>query len=156
MAKKNGGNESKGQEAIAGLRALADFFEQHPELADMAHTTHVNIWPPKEEFVNVVRQLGLVTKHAGEALFWVRKTFSRMVILDCNAEREEVCQKVLKERRVIPAKPEEYVPGKVVPAEPERVEEVFAWECPDSIFAKAKADAAEMDRVADEVNAAGQ
>ncbi len=99
----------------SGLRALADWYEAHPDqplpLAEL------------DVFVNDVRELataalalGNARKRAGGNWFWIRREFGGGVVLDFNILRAAVCT-----RRVTGTI--------VVPASPEHTEEILEWDC---------------------------
>lgn len=116
----------------AGIRDLADWIEQHPELA--LPMIEIRAFPisVKEPPAMWVKALGgLVEKDYGNDrynLFRLRRRFGPIkfeVIYDCSS----VCRRVVKgvERVVVPA----------VPAEPEQIveREIVEWICEEPILA---------------------
>ncbi len=142
------------RELIDGLRAMADFLEEHPQ--ERCHSDlGLNFHPQTNAaFANCIRGIGKVDKLGKEfaAYYVVRKQFGgnvyidsgtvqRMdrgnVYIDWNRAREQICTKVVKETIVRPAEPERTVTT-VIPAKPERVEEITEWVCPDSLLGLAE------------------
>ncbi len=120
---------------VKALRDMADFLEKNPDLLELSGNMTVNLWPKSEDYIATVLKLGLVTKHAAGDWFWVKKQFDLAgdVGIECNRERKDICQRVLKGTKVLPATPET-----IIPAKPEQVVEEYEWVCPESLLAKAK------------------
>ena len=110
------------QDLIDGLRAMADWIERS-EWPDKPHTSF-NVFPGKDGFAEAVKRLGTCEKNFGETWFNAIKRFGPLRIEIC-LQREQVCNRVKVGTKVIPARPE-----MLLAAEPERVEDVYEWECP--------------------------
>lgn len=108
---------------ISGLRDLATFLEDHPEIpTPITNPANAFVYG-KEEMEKVVRVMGSVKKRVTEEYFFVQKAFGS-VTLEVNCRRELIC-----ERRVIGKK--------IIPAQPEREVEEVAWDC-GTIFDREK------------------
>lgn len=115
---------------IQGLRDLADFLETHPQPeAQYAHNVTLSVFVTPEELTERIRGAGTVEKVAAGEWFWLRRAFGPHVVLDWTVAREKICRRVVVGTRVVPATPEA-----LVAAQPERVEEIVKWECPESIL----------------------
>jgi len=133
-------------EHIQALRDLANFLEQRdfPEnWIDKDRTYGYNRYPPvslylftkdKQLFGQCMKAIGTCTKNATEGYLEIRRvepTFS----IEINANRSQVCEKVIVGKKVIPSKPEE-----IIPAEPEKEVDIVEWKCPESFLALAGGD----------------
>ncbi len=107
-------------EWFQGMRALVDFFEQHPQLKPPVGTDIFNVFVTKEELTTFARVAGW-TKEYTDTWFMLRRKFGE-VTLDVNIERGQVCRQVEVGEKVVPAQP----------ATPERVEKVYEWVCDDA------------------------
>jgi hypothetical protein len=120
-------------EVAKGLRGLADWFEQHPEQLDsLVPEFHFrfDLWPSTLAGVRELRRsLGKVEKRITGGHFCLRRDFGGGVCIELNIPQDQVCKRVVTGHRVIPAKP----------AQPERVEEIVEWRCPESILAGTEA-----------------
>lgn len=86
-----------------------------------------------EEFAGAARALGTFEKNPiGNILYLDRKCGA--IELSVSIDRAKTCRKIVKGTRVVPATRRE-VKTYVTEAQPERVEEVVEWECPESILA---------------------
>lgn len=111
------------KEYVDGLRALADFVEQHEELPVPSYVLS-SIWfhgeSARKNLEAVAKAFGTFEKHAGESYFEISKKFGPH-ILEANTTREAVCvRKVVGTRKV----------KKIEPAEVEVEEEIVEWKCP--------------------------
>lgn len=112
---------------IQNLRALADFLESHPGVVtpggDPTATTINAFAVDKAEIASVARA-STWEKHYGTGpsagYFWLKKQFG-FIAYEVNCHREDVCRKVVKGTKVIPAKPEEVV-------------EDVEWVCDDALL----------------------
>lgn len=119
------------QEMIDGLRALADWLEQKDVGGLVANEgiLSINVFlHSKEELAAHAKLIGSFTKQASGGYFFLRKEFSPCVRIEWNVKQDDVCEKVITQR-VRPAEPE-----MVVPAKPERIEEIVEYVCPESIL----------------------
>ena len=78
----------------------------------------------KEQLQIFAKVAGKVSKSAFESVFYLRKGFSGDIHLDFNAERDQVCKRVVVGTKLIPATSE-----RIVPAQPEHEEEIVEWNC---------------------------
>lgn len=114
---------TKAAEFADGLRALAEWCEQHPEYTP-TYTMPFNAYVgTREDLVAARRALGAVSKSAVSTVFYIHRDFGGGVALEINVPREEVCRKVVKGTRE--------VPEKVVPA---HVEEDVEWVCDEPLL----------------------
>lgn len=116
------------QEWLDGLRALTDWFEQHPRRIPPAHYSYeVPLFPGgKRELAQLTRELGKVEKiHSGD-LFRVRRHFGPHKIAGVTM-RNEVCKRVVTGMKQIP---EEIVPA--------HEEEIVEWVCDEPLLASVK------------------
>jgi hypothetical protein len=129
------------RELVEGLRKLADFIEEHPELPISDPEISVEYWihepytfdddqrSVKERMQVAARALGRANKEYYGSYFNLSRKFSEHVKLEFTSDRQEVCRRVVKE---VVHHPEQIVPQKVLPA---RTEEVVEWVCDDPILA---------------------
>jgi hypothetical protein len=103
---------------IDGLRKMADFFEQHPQIKTCS--IDGNVFVERSELAALAR-LGGGSKEYYDSWFALRRTFGEDVRLDINVSREQVCRKVV-------------VGHKIVPAQPEREVEIVDWVCEESVL----------------------
>ena len=119
------------EEFIQGLRDLADLYENQPGL-QLPHEQTINVFcDSAEEFTEQARALGSVQKRDDGRYFTLRRTFGGVINFDLFTERDLVCERIVTGQRVIPA-----TEAKLVPAEPERIEDIIEWRCPDSVLRK--------------------
>jgi hypothetical protein len=115
---------------IEGLRAVAQFYEDHPEAwYDGIHTTlSMYIWGRKtrEILAQTVRSFGQCTKHYDDTNITVSRKFSDQVTLSVFASRAKVCRRVILGTRILPART---VPASSEVYLPATTEEVVAWRC---------------------------
>lgn len=106
---------------IADLRQIADWLEQHPNVP-LPNTMALNcLMMRREDFGPASRGSGPWEKAATESFFVLRHKFQVMSV-DLYAYRGKVCERVV-------------VGKKVIPAQPEREEDIVEWHCPESILA---------------------
>ena len=123
---------------VTGLRAAADFYEQHPEIVVPSETAITNYRvDSKEEARLVIKAVGTCQKKYDEYNFTVVKEITPNFNLRFVFLRDTVCEKVIVGTKV--------VPEHVIPAEPAREEKfvprreepVYEYRCP-SILADAQ------------------
>lgn len=121
---------SKRQEFIDGLRAVADFYENHPEAHYDEMGLNISMYAftddPKAAVVTTAKAMGKCEKEYCEEYFTIRKEFSGAVSLSVFAKRSKVCQAVKVGERVIP---EHIVPATTEIVIPERTEDIIKWQC---------------------------
>jgi len=107
------------EEFTTGLRAMADWYEAHPE-APVPHdvTIRVSCKDTKEEVARVARLLGSAEKEFGASTFSLIKKFGPLGLAFL-FWRATVCERRVVGTRTIPA----------VAAQPEREEEIVEWDC---------------------------
>jgi hypothetical protein len=115
---------------IEGLRAVAQFYEAHPEAwYDGIHLTlNMYLWGRKtrEILAQTVRAFGQCTKNYDDTNITVSKRFSEQVTLSVFAARAKVCRRVILGTRILPART---VPASAEVYLPATTEEVVAWRC---------------------------
>ncbi len=105
---------------------MADFLESHEGRFDPPDgQVMLNVWPPvgvnqKQWLADMARICGHAKKLAQDKYFFVRKSCGQ-VVLDFNVYRDKVCKR-------------RQVGTRTVPAQPEREEPVYEWDCPDSLL----------------------
>ena len=112
-----------GTDYARGLRAIADWYEAHPDIP-VPHTDEVGIYgvkETKEEAARIAEALKPCQKAWDGEFFRLKREFDGL-ILSFVFMRSAVCT-----ARV--------VGHRVIPAEPEHVVEVVEWDCPDSLLA---------------------
>ena len=120
------------QEYVAGLRALADWYEQRPdvplpeaEISVYGVTGRTDTETEKEAAQWIMREATPCEKHYVDDLFHLKKAFGP-ITLRFVFWRNKVCERIVVAT--------EEVPERVVPAQPERVEpahvkEIVEWRC---------------------------
>lgn len=88
-------------EMIAGLRALADFLEQHPDLPEGCPFS-VNAFVSRKEELASVARLTSWAKGYNSDYMWLSRTFRGDIKFEVNVNRELVCRKIVKGTRVVP------------------------------------------------------
>ncbi len=120
------------EEWIAGVRALADFYEQHPDLPLSVSDIQLCLFPKLEEMRKYVGIFGKAQKDAlGDSYFTLNKQFSkdryRKIYIQATWQREKVCERVVTGRKKVIQKVQ------IKPAETTDVEvevETYEWKCP--------------------------
>lgn len=112
-------------EMIDALRKAAQLLEEHPEWPDHWTTSGIGgHHATKEQLVGFVRVLGTVKKRGEGESFWLDyKLAPEFELTLFAASREAVCRRIVT-KVLKPAEPE-----LVLPAKPEREEEVVTWDC---------------------------
>ena len=126
------------KEYADSLRLLADHYEKHPELpptyeAILGRVDVYNI-STKEEVRTILRNLGTCKKeYRDDGYLVITKPFGSLT-LSFYAQRESVCERVVKERFTVVEKRPKRVEQPVAPVEYEEVaveKEVVEWRCPE-------------------------
>lgn len=128
----------KKSEYIKGIRNLADFLEskEFPESWINSYGGEESYPNPylslfvykKEDFSLFSKLIGGFKKSVTDSFLSFEKegsSFSMMV----HGSRENICERVKIGTKIIPAKEEE-----IIPAEPEKEEDVYEWKCPESFI----------------------
>lgn len=130
-------------EWIEGLRKVADFFEQHPEVMPLGWMRGGEFEACPETFNipnQTKQQLSIAAKalgHADKVLTDSHFTIHGLVgghAIDFYNTRESVCERVVVGTKVVPA---HILPAREEMVIPESVQEVYEWKCPDSLLAGA-------------------
>jgi hypothetical protein len=117
------------QELVAGLRGLADFYEQNPELELPNGFDRLDVWLNKDNAAAAIRRLVKVVGKVEKINFGNSIAFRTCVagfVLDFNVQREVVCERVQIGTKTIPERIIAAVAEEIVP---EHEEPVYAWEC---------------------------
>jgi hypothetical protein len=77
----------------------------------------------KQKVATYARALGTAEKNF-QYEFELSKRFSKLVKLIVRAERESVCTRKVVGTRIIEAEP-----ARVIPATPQKIEDIIEWEC---------------------------
>jgi hypothetical protein len=110
--------------AIRGLRDLADFLEAHPGVPFPAYNVlNANV-DTKDEIARIARLCSWEKDFNGE-FFSLRKRFGGELMLDVYTSRDQVCRRVVKGT-------------KTLPAVPERTVEDVEWVCDDALLGERK------------------
>jgi hypothetical protein len=115
-------------ELAAQLRALADIYEAHPEIAQLYEFTQSNSFVfchDKETFAATVKAFGAGKKKNGvaQAVNFVPDAFPKLLI---TSWKDKVCERVVVGTREIPERVVPATEGYVVPA---RTEEIVEYRC---------------------------
>jgi hypothetical protein len=115
---------------IEGLRAVAQFYEAHPEAwYDGIHLTlNMYIWGrgARGALARTVRALGQCTKKYDDRNITVSRKFTDQVTLSIFAPRAKVCSRVVLGTRILPART---LPASREVYFPQTTEEIVAWRC---------------------------
>lgn len=113
-----------------GLRAMADWFDQHPEWEDDAAAC-TSVVLTADKLAAFALAMGKSEKEADEHTFGLRRRFAKSVSLRGFTWRDAVCERVkVGERTVSRLVP----PEGVQMVEVDEVEDVYEWRCPESIL----------------------
>lgn len=114
------------QSRIAGLRQLADFLDQHPDLP-VPYVGNANAFvDSRTDLARIARVAGVKWQKGGATdYFFLRVAFDGDVAYDVNVSREQVCRKVVTGTRI-------------EPAQPAREVEEFHWVCDEPLLAGAQ------------------
>jgi hypothetical protein len=119
------------EEFVAGLRAMADHFEDHPD-QDLPYVGNSKfyIWPDsKDEFTEQVRALGSCDKGSDDNYVNASKQFGPFTV-QVTANHSAVCERVVKGTHMVTKK----VYPNVEPVETLVEEEIVEWVCPPSFL----------------------
>lgn len=127
---------------IAGLRAMADWYEARPNLPS-GYSCDLILWThSKQELAAVIRECGTLEKSytKEEESVRLRKRFGP-IEFRLLAHKVDTCDRVKVGEVIEPAKPARTLE---LPAEPEKVVEKFEWRCHESILATSQPAPAEQ------------
>jgi len=120
------------QEFVQSLRALADFYEDHPGLkpAHYMSASNITIYANgKEELASCARHFGSCEKTSDEMFFRViRNEKIGSFTLSAIEYRTVVCERIVTGKKIVPA---QEVPAHIVP---EHEEDIVEWRCPESLL----------------------
>lgn len=91
---------------IAGLRAMADFFEAHPTVP-VPYSVQADVFVDTKEDMAVIARASGWTKEYRETWFSLEKFFAPddAVRLEVNIERDKVCRRVVTGKKWVPTTP---------------------------------------------------
>lgn len=126
-------------EFVAGLRELADWYEQHPDFPLPTYGVTAKVWPPFDRpapLADYARQLGHADKEANGMLdeFRLTKHFPGDVKVIAAARREDVCERKVTTETVYVQQPDPELTKDVPLVDVEEERERVEWVCPDSIL----------------------
>lgn len=126
--------ENRNQKMIDDLKKLVEFLEDRPtiEFSGGEQTFYVSC--SVDELKDFAAQAGTTTKSHDATWFNLDKRIGSHIRIHAYTDRNAICEKIKVGEKVIPAREEKYIPGRVEPAEPERVIDVFEWKCPPSLL----------------------
>jgi hypothetical protein len=113
---------NKHAEFVSSLRELADWYEARPDLKVPNHTSIGTFVFGQDEFREMTKIAGNVTKSHKYGFLEIGKTFGS-IHWYLNIEQELVCERVEVGVKSYPA-----VPARTVP--------VYEWKCPKSFLGK--------------------
>ena len=117
-------------EFIQGLRAVADFYQQHPRAYyDEMHLTlnmYITGRKARSTLVEMAQAFGQCRKTYDQRSVTLSRTFGPQITLAVFAPRERVCRPIVTGERVLPARivpatNEVHIPARRVP--------LVTWEC---------------------------
>jgi hypothetical protein len=117
---------------VAGLRELADWYEQAPHwMPEPNPRFEIDVFEySNRDLPAFAHILGKCTKDTIASFFFLRRMFGP-IIFNVNFARELVCERKVI-RHIVP---ETTVPASEKQVIPEHEEEVVEWDCSKSIFA---------------------
>ena len=113
------------QQVIAGLRDLARFLEDHPDVKVFPYIGMVVPFQDREEFAVTALALGRAEKKHDSHYFSLERFFGPYVRYEAFIACEKVCTRLVVGTRD--------VVEQVIPA---HTEEIVEWECHESLFDK--------------------
>lgn len=115
---------------VAGLRAAADFYEQHTDVKTPGDTSLNNyVVNTKEDARAIIKALGSCVKFYDDVYFRIVKEISPGFSLRFVLMRDNVCEKVQVGTKVVP---EHVIPPEPAREEkfvPRREEPIYEWRC---------------------------
>ena len=108
---------------IADLHEVADFLASHPAVP-LPYLKMLNAFCETREELATVARCATWTKDAKGGYFYLSRPFGSFRF-DVNIAREKVCRRIVTGQVAVPAKP----------AEAARMENVYTWECDESLLA---------------------
>jgi len=114
-------------EIVKGLRELADFVERTDFPINPFRV--LSGWNSVADFTEQLKKLGSFDKKIDDVHVRCIKKFPGGIEFEVYILKNLTCKRILKETRIIPATPEI-----IIPAEQEREENIYEWECPESLL----------------------
>lgn len=128
------------KEYVDALRELADFVEsrEFPDEwqnswggKDCFQSPGLQFWArTKSDFAIISSAMGSFEKDSSENYLTAKKNLPKGAYVCLDANKETTCVKKVVGKKIIPATDEE-----IIPAKPEREEDIVEWECPESFIA---------------------
>lgn len=120
------------KEKVKGLRALADFMEENPDMEVLFSAANVFV-DNLEDLQKYGRKLGTFTKRTSSDWFYLRRDFDGGIRLEINATHNQVCE------RVVVGTEEIQVPDPAAPKITKTVD-IVEWNCPEILSKVEKED----------------
>jgi hypothetical protein len=132
------------QRYISGLRQMADFLNEHPELCPLdsdatynPHSQYVRSDEAKAKLAHAVRTGGTWNKVSSDIFFKVERSFGPH-LLRVMAYRQDVCEKVKtgerEEEAISPLVEKQIAAIRENAPKHKRMVETFEWKCPPSLL----------------------
>lgn len=119
------------REVVQSLRALANFYEAHPDLI-LPHEPQLSICPEgRSGMAATAKIFGSCEKNVDEAFYRLIKKFG-VIELRAIEYRSAVCERIVIGVKEIP---ETILPAREETIVPAHVEEIYEWHCPESLLA---------------------
>ena len=120
---------------LEDMQTMHDFLKDHPFLLKNHYGIYLSVYvADKESLAEMVKELGTSEKKRSEYYFGFLKKFGVHQI-EVNAERERVCTKIKVGTKIVKRHdPEEVSKALAGLPEIETEEDVYEWECPESIL----------------------
>lgn len=113
--------------------ALGSFLAEHPDLDAVVSEQKINVYLP--DLAKYARSIGTCEKVHEDRYYNLRKSFGKVTV-DFFAMREEVCKRVKVGEKVVP---EHIIPARPEEVVPETKEDVYEWQCSESLLATEEA-----------------
>jgi hypothetical protein len=121
---------------IKELRDTADFLEERgfDENIRIGSFMIYLFCNDVDTFTRNTKALGSFEKDAQFSYLNATRKMGANFSIQVTIARELICKKVVVGKKVIPAREETIIPEKVIPAMPEREEDIIEYECPESFM----------------------
>jgi len=118
---------------VAGLREMADFAEQHPDLFEKQYGETINLFASDaEDMAKQTSRLGTSTKLVSENWYTMSRRFGPHRV-DLNIARKQFCERVQTGTKTV-KQPDPEALKQVPTIEVE--EPVYEWLCPESVLTR--------------------
>jgi hypothetical protein len=124
--------ELTNRQFAAVLRRIATVYEQSPDIPKLYNLTNgaeFVFCHSKESFAAAVKAFGPGRKDADAEDLLYFPELTRGTAIRINGFKSNMCERVKVGTKVIPAKEQLVIPEHVIPATPERTEDVYEWKC---------------------------